>query len=173
MLIAMAGLPSTGKSSIAQRLALKLQAVILDKDTVRAALFPAAKIEYSTQQDDFCQVIMMQVARYLVEGDANIYVIFDGRTFSQHYQLQLLLDLAQDLHTPLKIVQCVCSDETARQRLEHDRAHGLHLANNRDYALYLSVKARFEEITEPKLVVNTDRDIEECVEQCLSYISSV
>ncbi|MBV9706757.1 MAG: ATP-binding protein [Chloroflexi bacterium] len=170
MLIAMAGLPGTGKSSIAQRLALKLQAVILDKDTVRAALFPAAKIEYSTQQDDFCQAIMMQVACYLVERDANICVIFDGRTFSQRYQLQLLLDLAQDLHTPLKIVQCVCSDETARQRLEHDRAHGLHLAKNRDYALYLSVKARFEEITEPKLVVNTEQDIQECVEQCLSYI---
>ncbi|MBV9689412.1 MAG: ATP-binding protein [Ktedonobacteraceae bacterium] len=173
MLIAMAGLPGTGKSSIAQRLAPKLQGVILSKDTIRAALFPAAKIEYSTQQDDFCQAVMMQVARYLVERDANICVIFDGRTFSRRYQLQLLLDLAQDLRTPLKIVQCICSDETARQRLERDSAYGLHLARNRDYALYLSVKARFEEITEPKLVVNTEKDIEVCVEQCLSYILSL
>src|SRR5690242_18237303 len=40
MLIAMAGLPGTGKSAIAARLAAELDAVALSKDDVRGALFP-------------------------------------------------------------------------------------------------------------------------------------
>ena len=42
VLIAMAGLPGCGKTALAQRLAERLKAVVLDKDTIRAALFPAA-----------------------------------------------------------------------------------------------------------------------------------
>src|SRR2546422_10775955 len=45
-----------------------------------------------------------------------------------------------------------------------------HLAGNRDYALYLAIKARFEEIDEPKLLVNTEDEPQHCLEQCLSYI---
>jgi predicted kinase len=40
MLIAMAGLPGSGKSTLATCLEPRLGAVVLDKDRVRAALFP-------------------------------------------------------------------------------------------------------------------------------------
>jgi predicted kinase len=44
----MAGLPGTGKSTLARVLANDLGGVVLDKDVIRAALFPAALIEYSS-----------------------------------------------------------------------------------------------------------------------------
>jgi hypothetical protein len=80
--------------------------------------------------------------------------------------------LAQELGVPLKIIECVCSDDTARSRLERAVSQGEHIAANRDFDLFLSVKAGFEPIEEPKLVVNTDNDLATCVEQCLRYLKN-
>lgn len=175
MLIAMAGLPGTGKSTLARHLADACAGVVLDKDSIRAALFPAALIEYSTQQDDFCMSILFQVAAYLLRNDSHLHVIIDGRTFSRRDQVAALEQLAEDLKVPLKIIECVCSDESARRRLEGKQAMGenreRHLAANRDYNLYRTIKARFEPIREPKLVVDTDDDLAQCLAACLAYIS--
>ena len=46
-----------------------------------------------------------------------------------------------------------------------------HLAGNRDYHLYLTMKASFEPIREPKLIVNTDEDLAHCLALCLDYVS--
>jgi predicted kinase len=170
MIVMLAGLPGTGKSSIARELARALPAVILDKDQIRAALFPTARITYTTTQDDFCLGVMLQTAAYLLRQQPDEPVILDGRTFSRTYQVQLVEQHAADLEAPLAVIECICSDATARQRLEQDAAAGHHLAGNRDYALYLAIKARFEPIREPKLVVNTDHPLRDVVAQCLAYI---
>jgi predicted kinase len=174
MLIAMAGLPGTGKSTLAHHLADACAGVVLDKDVIRAALFPTALVEYSTRQDDFCMSILFQVAAYMLHNDAHLSVIIDGRTFSRTYQIEALEQLAEELHAPLKLIECTCSDESARRRLEGKRAEGKkHLAANRDYQLYLAIKARFEPIREPKLVVNTDEDLAKCLAECLAYLSPI
>ena len=170
MIVMLAGLPGTGKSSIARELARALPAVIVDKDQIRAALFPAARITYTTEQDDFCLRVMLQTATYLLRQQPDEPVILDGRTFSRTYQVQLIEQYATELDVPLVIIECICSDETARQRLERDAAAGRHLAGNRDYALYLAIKARFEPIREPKLVVNTDHLLRDVVARCIAYI---
>ena len=172
MLIAMAGLPGTGKSTLAQNLADVYSGIVLNKDRIRAALFPIALIEYSTRQDDFCMSIMFQVASYMLRNDPSQHVLLDGRTFSRKYQVAALDQLAEELKTPLKIIECICSDETAHKRLGDKVTMGVkHLASNRDYNLYLAIKACFEPIREPKLVVNTDDDLAQCLASCLSYVS--
>jgi len=40
----------------------------------------------------------------------------------------------------------------------------MHPAANRDFNLYLDVKARFEDIILPKTVINTDQTLEICIE---------
>ena len=62
--------------------------------------------------------IMFQVASYIIRNGPSRHVILDGRTFSHRYQVAALEQLAEVLNVPLKIIECVCSDETARQRLE-------------------------------------------------------
>src|SRR5438045_3281710 len=86
MLIAMAGLPGTGKSTLARGLAEALPATLLDKDVVRAALFTPEQIEYSTEQDDLCISIILQVAGYLWRRYPGRRLILDGRPFSLHAQ---------------------------------------------------------------------------------------
>ncbi len=83
--------------------------------------------------------------------------------FSRSYQLARATGFAEALGQPWRILECVCSEETARGRLARSGAY--HLAANRDFDLYLQVKARFEEITLPKTVIDTDEPIETCVQR--------
>lgn len=160
MLILMAGLPGTGKSTLSRALAAELRGTVLDKDSIRAALFPPADIEYSTEQDEFCMRIMLKVAGYLLRKDSGRHIFMDGRTFSRRYQLDRATGYADAIGQPWRILECVCSDESARKRLESDTAH---VAANRDFNLYLEVKTRFEPITLPKTVIDTDESFDDCL----------
>ena len=170
MIIILAGLPGTGKSTLARELAQRIDATILDKDLIRAALFAPSDIEYSTSQDDFVIGIMMQVAGYLVHRGPSRPIILDGRPFSRRYQLEQVIRFADQMQEPWRILECVCSDETARARLEQS-AH-THPAINRDFNLYLRVKQQFEEISFPKTVTDTDQPLEACVEEALVALRS-
>jgi predicted kinase len=162
MLILMAGLPGTGKSTLSRTLAAELGGTVIDKDHIRAALFDLPDIEYSTEQDEFCMRVMLKVAGYLFRKDPERKVFLDGRTFSRRYQLARATGYANALGQPWRVLECVCSEQTARHRLERD---GSHPASNRDFALYLEVKARFEEITLTKTVIDTDQPLEIGVRQ--------
>ena len=170
MLILMAGLPGTGKSTLSRALAAELKGTVLSKDEIRAALFSPDDIEYSTEQDEFCMRVMLKVAGYLFRKDPSRRVFLDGRTFSRRYQLKRATGYANVLGQPWRILECVCSDESARQRLENDPDHP---ATNRDFKLYLRVKARFEEITMQKTVINTDQPLDSCIAIAKAVLISV
>jgi predicted kinase len=163
MIVLMAGLPGCGKTALARALAERLSGAVLDKDRVRAALFAPADIEYSTAQDDFCQSVMHQAAAYLLKQNPQRFVFLDGRTFSQRYQIELAIGAAEGIGQPWRILECVCPESEARRRIEAQSASGEHPAGNRDYELYLRVKARFEEITRPKTIIDTSQPLATCV----------
>lgn len=163
MLVLMAGLPATGKSTLARALAQRSKGVVLDKDIIRSTLFPPAYVEYSAEQDDFCVGLMRQTADYLLDRHPYLYVFLDGRTFSQRYQIESAIEGAA-----WRIIECVCREETARERLAKDTGHP---ARNRNFDLYLRVREQFEPIVLPKLVVNTDLPLAECVESAHAYLT--
>src|SRR5579862_2862031 len=162
MLILMAGLPGSGKTTLCRELASRLSGVVLNKDDIRTALFSPELIEYSTEQDDFCQKVMLETAEYIFAKHPEQRVFMDGRTFSKSYQIKQAIAAAERLKQPWRILECVCSDETARQRLEAQA--GEHPAMNRNYELYIRLKREFEEINFPKAVINTDRELEDSVQ---------
>src|SRR5438067_13350872 len=104
----MAGLPGTGKSTLGRLLAEACAGIVLDKDSIRAALFPIDLIEYSTRQDDFCMSLMLQVASYIIGDGASGHEILDGRTFSHRYQVAAMEKLAEVLNGRQKFIDCVC-----------------------------------------------------------------
>lgn len=167
----MAGLPGTGKSAVARGLAAALPAVILDKDAVRSALFGPDHVEYATRQDDFCVNVLLDAAGYLLGHGTARAVILDGRPFSRRYQVERVEAATERLGMPLRIVECVCSDVTARRRLAADLHGDAHPARNRDPELHRAIKAHFEPIREPKLTLDTDRDLAACVDDALAYLS--
>lgn len=171
MIILMAGLPGTGKTTLARELALRTGGRVVSKDEIRHAIFSHAEIEYSTAQDDFCLKLMLEIAEYLFSRNSARAIFLDGRTFSRRYQIENVAAAAARMHQSLRILECACSDETARRRLEADAAGGSHPAGNRDWQLFLEVKSRFEAIAAPKAVIDTDRPLAVCVEQSLKALA--
>jgi predicted kinase len=172
MLVIMAGLPGSGKSTIARQLARMLPALILDKDAVRAGLFPPQEIEYSTRQDDFVVGIMLQIVRFYFQKDAERTLILDGRPFIRRYQVEMVTGFADKYGQPVRLIACTCSEDVARQRLERAAASGSHVAANRDFSLYQHLKIVQEPYDYPHLRVDTGRDLNACVQECLRYILS-
>jgi predicted kinase len=150
-------------------LALRTGSCVLGKDEIRAAIF-AADIEFSTEQDDFVMEVMLRAASFLLRKNPSRRIFLDGRTFSQAYQIDRVFQFAEELGQSCRIVECTCSDESARRRLEVNPEPG-HPAANRTFALYREVKARFQPITRAKTVVSTDRPLTECIETALAGIS--
>jgi predicted kinase len=171
MLVVMAGLPGTGKSTLAARLARELGAVALSKDEVRAALFPRPVLDYSVAQDDVCMAAVYDAAAYIVRTLPGQAVILDGRTFLRPGQVRELLTRAAAFSQVPRIIECVCGDDVAWQRLEGDRAGGKHPARNRSFDLYRELQSRAEAIEVPHLVLDTGNSApEECVQRCLEYL---
>ena len=167
MIVLMAGLPGTGKTTLARELASRVGGRVVSKDQVRHALFLPDEIEYSTAQDDFCLGIMLDLAGRLLERAPERAIFFDGRPFSRRYQIDNVLHGAAELHQPWRILECVCSDKTAKGRLAGASDHP---ARNRTAALYDEVSARFEAILELQTVIDTEIPFEECIRAAMAAL---
>jgi predicted kinase len=170
MIVIMAGLPGTGKSTLSRALAQRLTGFVLDKDAIRAALFQPSHVEYSPAQDDFCQEIMLETAAYLIAKDAELHILLDGRTFSRRYQRERVIESCRQVGTSWATLECVCTEQTALRRLAEAMAQHTHPAANRTPELYRQIRKAWEPIDPPKLVLDTDAKLDSCVDRALVYL---
>jgi adenylylsulfate kinase len=165
----MTGLPGVGKSTLAHALAARLKGVVLNKDTVRAALFPGSLTDYSTEQDNLCFNTVLESAAYLARRRRTEYLFLDGRTFSKRVQVEQAIAAAVDEECSWRILYLICPDPIAEHRLvESSQAHP---ALNRTAELYRQVKGAFEPITHPKFIIDTSHPLEECVYEAVAYLT--
>ncbi len=167
MLVLMAGLPGTGKSTLARALSECVGGYVLDKDSIRTALFPAELIEYSREQDDFVLRVMLKAAGWILKRDPRRIVLLDGRPFAKRYQVEMVINFADWIKTPWRIVECACTEQTARRRIENAPEHP---AADRDCELYGRVRREWEEIPHAKLVIDTEQPLAHCVETVAEYL---
>src|SRR5438270_13542579 len=92
VIIVMAGLPGTGKSTLAEELAVRLGGVVVSKDRIREAAF-GRLVDYSSPQDDFCMDLVYRTTAYVRERRMDVMVAIDGRTFSRRAQARRALEM--------------------------------------------------------------------------------
>jgi predicted kinase len=172
VIVQLAGLPGTGKSTLAAELVRRLagHALLLDKDRVRHALFGPQHTLYTREQDDFCVRTMFRAAAWHLHRTPSTVVLLDGRTCSRAYQLTQVRRLAARTRQPLRLIECICTETTIAQRLHADTARGTHPAANRNIELYRRLHANAEPIPDPTLRLNTEAPLSECADRALSYL---
>jgi predicted kinase len=173
MIVQLAGLPGTGKSTLAAAIRDRLgpACLILDKDRVRHALYGRSHTNYSRCQDDFVVSLLHQVAERHLASRPDAVVILE-RTCTRVYQVADAAALAARAGCPLALIECTCPDHVARGRLVRGRDDG-HPAANRDFALYQKLKAEAEPITVPALRLPTDTPIGDAAARALAYLAQV
>jgi predicted kinase len=166
MLIALAGLPGTGKSTLARGLGRSLRAPVLSVDPIEAALLRAGVHE--TQPTGLAAYV---VAEALAERqlELGLPVVLDAANYVEPGR-QMWRDLATRRGVALRWIETVCSDEALhRARLDERGAYipGLGAVTWPDV---LRRRAETDPWADARLVVDTAEPTEACLARALAYL---
>jgi predicted kinase len=164
-LIIVSGLPGTGKSYFCRRLSQRLEAVIVESDRLRRALFPAPG--YSTAES----ARLFRAGHLLIERllRGGIPVIFDATNLAQHYR-EKLYRIAERLGVKPVLVRVEAPPELVYQRLK-ERQGDPGANSEADWAVYQRMRPRVEKIRHRHYAVDTSRDITPVIDKIIREVS--
>jgi len=162
----MHGEPGSGKSTVARAIAPRIDAVVLDKDVIKAALLRAgideARAAAAAYEAYFAQ------AESIVELGHSL--ILDNPVFWPRVE-QRWLALCERSTSPAVLIECVCADEAelrrrlaTRDALESQPRSPLDLTRHPG-----SASTSFQ----PRLVLDTTRPLAEIVDDALAYVDAL
>ena len=137
IVVALMGLPGAGKSTVAKHLLAELPLHLVDRDRIRAALFPDCAFTQA-EKDAANAAVLAAVAANCTLGRASLV---DGMTFARATEVEALRACAAARNFDLLPLFLDCPVEVARARIAADRSHR---AGDRTPALADSVADRFE-----------------------------
>ena len=148
MIIITSGLPGSGKTYFASSLAKQLGALYLGSDQLRAD--QNALGQYSLKDKLSIYLAMADQTAKAVENSQNVVV---DATFYHHTMRNLFIELALMHHTPLYVILVEADEDLIRDRLSKPRQ-----LSEADLGVYQSMKAQFEKMDIPHLILHSERD---------------
>jgi len=148
MIVLVGGLPGSGKTYFAKRLAAKIDAVSLSSDGVRKALKSTGKYELRDRM-----LVYKELAK-LAELDVieSQNVIVDA-TFSRQDMRDFFTSLADKLSVPLHFIWVYANEELIKERLQQPRED-----SEADFAVYQKIRDQFEPIDLPFARIESTND---------------
>jgi uncharacterized protein len=140
MLILVTGLPGSGKSTVAGRIAEHVNAVVINSDTLRRELFPVTRTYDSNETQTVIRETRRRTRELLSEGKT---VVLDA-LFTKQRPRDEYRRLAEELDIPYAIIHVTASEEAIRERLEARPRTGD--ASEATFEYYLDRKPHFEPI---------------------------
>lgn len=119
LLLAMMGLPASGKSTLARACSERTGWPVVDRDHIRAAMFPAARWTVA-EKAAASDATLASLAVHLRQQQS---CIADGRPYSRQSERELLQVLADRHHARLLWIWVDCPLQAAIARIEADQAH--------------------------------------------------
>ncbi len=154
MLVLITGLPGTGKSTIANHLARRMDADLLRTDEIRKHLF--AEPTYSEEEKELVYKAMFLAARYLIKAGRG--VIIEG-TFYKRALRERVYRIAEDTKSKLMVVECTAPEWVVRRRTEGRATRGA--SSEADYEVYKKIREQYEPLQRPRIVLDTSRPLNE------------
>jgi len=160
MIIIVMGLPGSGKSYFASRLAALLGADYINSDRVRTEIFSRAS--YSLKEKLMVYEEMLARAVRAVHEDR--HVVLDA-TFYTNDVRTLFSTALQDLDK-LSFIEVVADHRLIRERLRTERED-----SDANYGVYMEIKEEWEPFSNPHLVLMSANDnIDNMLDEAVNYL---
>lgn len=140
LLIALIGLPGAGKSALAVHLSRAFQVRVVNRDDIRAALFPECAYSLPEKRAAF-QSLLLAIEVNAALGESTVV---DGMTFSRRSDLDKVAALAERYGLTMAPIWLDIDAEIAKQRIAADIEAGKNSPLDRVPELVDSVLERFE-----------------------------
>jgi predicted kinase len=152
IVVALIGLPGSGKSIAARALQDQLGLRRVCRDTIRHAMFPKCSYSFAEKRAAF-RAMLLAVEINCMLGQSSV---IDGVTFSRRRDLQRVDAAIRRYHFLPVPIYLDCPPDVARARIADDVAHNRHLARDRTPAIVSEVMMRFDTPPPNALVINSD-----------------
>jgi predicted kinase len=164
VLFIISGLPGTGKSFLARRLAERLPLIIINSDFVRKIL-THQQPTYSAEESALVhQVGRAVLKRLLLTG---YHVLYDATNLAEWHR-EKLYRLADETNAKLVIIRTIAPEEIVRTRLRERFEHpDPHDYSDADWSVHEKLKAELEPVRRSHLVVDTSQDLEPAIRKIL------
>ncbi len=165
-MVVMVGPPGTGKSHLVRELGLRVPVDVIQTDPIRRTL--AQRPAYTPAENRRVFSIAHRRAEWLLQRGHS--VVFDA-TNIYAWGRRILYRIAERSGARLLIVHTVAPEDVIEQRMR-DRIAGADPSDLSEagWEVYLRMKARFEEIDRPHLVVDTSLDLEPALQEMERFV---
>lgn len=156
------GLPGSGKSFFAERLAALLHAAYASSDHIRKSMFPVRT--YSSKEKEQVYDEMINRMRLAISEGKNI--IMDGTFYLDNLRQKFIRNALPNC--TIIFIEVVADEAIIRERLKMSRKD-----SEADFKVYQLLKTQWEPLKEAHLTLHsTDENIAEMLEIANQYIQS-
>lgn len=160
-LILVSGLPGSGKSFFAEKLAERIGARYLSSDRMRAAVHLRGKYAFSDKVSVYKK--MFKVANHYLHKRESVVV---DATFHVIGLRNMFLDFAKE-----GSVSTFCFEINAKEDLIKKRLSQPRMDSEADFAVYTMIKNEFEPWTTPRLKLESTNDnISSMLQEAMGYL---
>ena len=152
-LIAVSGLPGTGKSYFCSKLADRFSSIVLESDALRKILFPSPT--HSLQESSRLFGALHRLTEGLLRQGVSL--ILDATNLSERSR-EYLYYIAEHASAKLVLVRVEAPPEVVHQRLKA-RQQSQESNSDADWAIYQKMRAGVQRIRRRHYAVDTARDI--------------
>ena len=162
MNIIILGLPGSGKTYFADKLASKISGLRISSDTVRNHMQQINKYDEVAKMEVYYE--MLKLMEKAISNNQN--VVLDGTFYKENIR-NIFKEKAIMLNSSLSFIEIRANSSVIKGRLKKERKE-----SEANFKVYLKIKGLFEPLSEKHLILYSDKGtLDEMQDKALAYIN--